>query len=341
MSLLNRMPLYSGTAESPRTSLFGFLLMVLFFVQFLTGFLLLPSAKLSTIFVGFVPLLHRVLPLILVCIAILHASRSVLWQYGTGSKAIRSGINILFVLIAVLSTGYMASCGEAGFWGGVISFSPIISVVLFIFSSFFAFLISQFAVYGVKYVTECSVLGATSINTSVFEIALVIHILFGTLVVVHILSHSGIVHGASSVFGHSSKEVFKLSILSSIESRDLRFGVFFIILFLLINQDSMWLLRLGNAQYLSTEIKAPNKVMTELYLSSIYDLLRQYPILVVAFIFIVVFTMTYIVFGMRINRWCAVFVFFSVLVTVLNRSFAGFIGNDFDFVSSVQFVLAV
>jgi hypothetical protein len=287
-------------------------------------------------FVGLIPSLHRVLPSILICTAVFHASRAILRQYGTGSKAIGSGIAVLFTLVAVFSTGYMASCGEAGFWGGVISFSPAISVASIVFSDLFGQLLTLLAFYGVKYNVAVSVLGSTSINTAIFEIALSIHVLFGTLIFIHILSHSGAIHGGSSVFGYSSKEVFKLSILSSIESRDLRFGTFCITWFLLTNTDLMWLLRLGNVQNLSTEIKAPNKVMTELYLSSIYDCLRQYPIVVISFIFVILFVLAFGVTGIRVSKYCAVLVFFTILVSILDRSFAGFVAVDFDSVRIVE-----
>lgn len=287
-------------------------------------------------FVGLIPSLHRVLPSILICIAVLHASRATLWQYGTGSKALRSGATVLFTLVAVLSTGYMASCGEAGFWGGVISFSPAISVVLVVFSDLFGRLLNLFAFYGVKYNVAISVLGSTSVNTALFEIALVIHVLFGVLIFIHIFNHSGTIHGSSSVFGYSSKEVFKLSILSSVESRDLRFGTFCIALFLLTNTDLVWLLRLGNVQNLSTEIKAPNKIMTELYLSSIYDCLRQYPIFVISFIFLILFVLIFGIAGVRVSRYCALLVFFTVLVSILDRSFAGFTAVDFDSIYIVE-----
>jgi hypothetical protein len=137
------------------------------------------------------------------------------------------------------------------------------------------------------------------------------------------------------VFGHSSKEFFKLSILSAIESRDLRFATFFISGCLLVNQDLSWLLRLGNSQNLSTEIKAPNKVMTELYLSSIYDCLRQYPIVVVLAGFAVLFMLTFSLTNLRVGKYCMVAVFFAVIVFVLNRSFAGFVSVDFDVVYAV------
>lgn len=102
------------------------------------------------------------------------------------------------------------------------------SAVLFVFSGFFSFLLNLLAFYAIKYNVSISILGSASINTSIFEIALIVHIIFGILIFVHIFSHSGIIHGSSSVFGHSSKEFSKLSILSAVESRDLRFATFFI-----------------------------------------------------------------------------------------------------------------
>lgn len=209
------------------------------------------------------------------------------------------------------------------------------SAVLFVFSSLFSSLLNLLAFYVIKHNVSVSILGSTSINTSIFEIALTIHIIFGILIFVHIFSHSGIIHGSSSVFGHSSKEFFKLSILSAIESRDLRFAIFFIGVCLLVNQDLLWLLRLGNSQNLSTEIKAPNKVMTELYLSSIYDCLRQYPIAVVLAVFAALFILTFSLINLRVGRYCTVAVFFVIAVFILNRSFAGFVSVDFDVVYAV------
>lgn len=75
--------------------------------------------------------------------------------------------------------------------------------------------------------------------------------------------------------------------------------------------------------------------MTEFYLSSIYDCLRQYPIVVVLAVFAALFMLTFSLANLRAGRYCTVAVFFVIVIVILNRSFAGFVSIDFDMVYAV------
>jgi len=72
--------------------------------------------------------IHRLIPNIIVVLVLMHVLRAVVSFNHSGTPTVKTGLISLILLAMVLGSGYVISYGgEAGYWGGIISVSVLLS----------------------------------------------------------------------------------------------------------------------------------------------------------------------------------------------------------------------
>jgi len=208
---------------------------------------------------------------------------------GTGAATLRSGVVVLLLFILVCGTGYsVGGGGEAAFWASVITVLPFLSIIY----SFIECVAGGVDILGVQAVSVINTVlnklttGFSSVNAEfIFRVMLVLHVIVSVCFFISVCSHLLTIHGRSNLINSNGDEVGGASLFSVVESKDIRTAVMTLFITPLCMLQIELFSRMANAQYLVVEVKAPNRVVTELYFANLYTFLRQFPIFMLFCIF--------------------------------------------------------
>lgn len=313
----------------------GFFLIILILIQFITGVFALTRLNKNIISVELVSLFHRIIPVLLVGVILAHTLRAIFFTKTVYSLSMsfKSGIFILILFFITLSSGYLiASGGEAAYWGIIISISSVLQFIVKIINSLYTILsgIGILAPLNINSIINSFFISSTSINNEIIlKTVVFVHIIFSLVLIFLIYKHIENVHGNSTTSSYGVIESIKIGLLSTIESKDLRFFLIFLTYFAPLLVINTWITRTGNNINLQNEIKPPAKVITEFYLSGIYTAFRQFPILMAIFVFfIAIFIIVKIVFGkQKLLKILGLIFALSIFIYV---SFSGFFTVEID-----------